>query len=156
MLWKPLSILAVEMTLGKKLSILYGLTLGFPVYIVILIAMIWEIAQIPIVYYLYGLTTCKIEFLNRFKRNMIKRTKKQRIFINLKKHGIWGVALLALYPFPGGGVLSSVLLANILNMDKKKVYVIVISFTILSLLLLAWLSTLILKDVVPPLLSMMR
>ena len=156
MFWKPLSILAVEMTLGKKLSILYGLTLGFPFYTVILIVMIWELAQIPIIYYLFGLTTHKIEFLNKFKKNMIKKTKKQKIFINLRKHGIWGVAALALYPFPGGGIFSSVLLANILRLEKRIVYVVVVIFTIFSLLILAGLSTLILQGIAHPLLNMMR
>jgi len=156
MLWKILSTFGTEIILGKKVSVLYGLTIGLPFVIVILTALLWEIAQIPIIYYIYGKACHKISFLNRFKNNMKKRTHKNKIFISLRKHGIWGIALLALYPFPGGGVLSSVILANILHMDKKRVYFIIITFTVLSLLFLGWLSLLILKDVVPPLLSIMR
>ena len=156
MLWEILSTLGTEIVLGKKVSILYGLTIGLPFLIVILTALFWEIAQIPIIYYIYSKACCKISFLNRFKISMKKRTKENKIFINLRRHGIWGIALLSLYPFPGGGVLSSVILANILHMDKKKVYFVIITFTILSLLFLGWLSLLILRDVVPPLLSMIR
>ena len=156
MSWKPWSMFVTEVILGKKLSVLYGLTIGLTFPIVILIAFIWEFAQILLFFFLFETACHKIKSLERFRKHAIERTKKQKIFNYFREHGIWGVGMLALYPFPGGGILSSVLLASILNLNKKKVYVVVTIATIFSLLILGWLSTLILQGISHPLLDMIR
>ena len=156
MSWKPWSMFVTEVILGKKLSVLYGLTIGLTFPIVILIAFIWEFTQILIFYFIYETACHKIKPLNRFKKYVTQKTKKQKIFIYFRKQGIWGVGMLALYPFPGGGILSSVLLASILNLNKKKVYLVVTIATVCSLLILGWLSTLILQEISHPLLDMIR
>jgi len=144
-MWKLPSLILTELVLGKKVSIIYGLGIGLPLLVVISLVFIWEFLQIPIFYFIFDKASIKIKFLERFKNRMIERTKKQKIFIKLKKYGLVGVALLAIYPFIGGGTLSSVLLANILRLNKKKVYLIISICIIISLLILAGISIPIIK-----------
>jgi uncharacterized membrane protein len=150
MVWKLWSFILTEILLGKKISIIYGLGIGLALPTILLFAFLWEFIQIPFFFFIYNTAYKKINFLHKFRENIIKRTKKQKIFITLKKQGICGVALLAIYPFVGGGVLSSVLLASTLNLEKKKVYLMVTLATILSLMILTLLSILILKGISHP------
>ena len=150
-MWRTLSLMLVEIFLGKKLSVFYGLAIKLNFFLVLLIVFFWEFIQIPLFYYIFEKAYLKVKFLGRFRKNLLKKSKKQRIFKYLSQHGIWGVAIFAFYPFVGGGIVNSIFLADTLKLNKKRVYIIVIISTILSLLLLAGLSTLILKGISPSL-----
>jgi len=144
--WKITSFIITHILLGRKVSIAYGAGIGLNPGLTILLALPFEIIQIPIFFLIYHIASKKIPFFKRWKKRLDEKHFKSSLFQKLRKHGGWGVFLLSLYPFIGGGVFTSSLLAYILKMKKSTTYFIIILGTVISLLALAglfsWVFTL--------------
>ncbi|OQA92686.1 MAG: putative small multi-drug export protein [Elusimicrobia bacterium ADurb.Bin231] len=62
-------------------------------------------------------------------KNSVSRT---RMVVKMRKHGYWGIMILAALPVYMGGMYSAVLLSHIMKLKKKKSYIFLTVGTIIG------------------------
>jgi len=115
----------IHIGLGRKISIPYAIALGLGVYYVLASAIFLDVVQIPLFIYIYTHTS-KIPIIKNFKSRIERRSEsleESKMLKWAKRFGNLGTVLLSAMPFQGGGMWSGVLLAYILKLDKRLMYI---------------------------------
>jgi uncharacterized membrane protein len=115
----------IHIGLGRKISIPYAIALGFTDHYILLFAFTLDVLQIPFFKYLYTHTS-KISIIKRLKEGMERRSEDMegsKLIKWAKGMGKIGTVMLAAMPFQGGGMWSGVLLAHVIKLDRKQMYV---------------------------------
>ncbi len=130
--------------LEARASIPYGILMEVPWWIVIPVAIISNILIAVLGYFFWNTMIHwfrKIRFVEKlYKKNIIRVQKKTKKYI--EKYGTWGLGLFIAIPFPGSGVYSGALAANIFNLNFRQymkaafIGVIIASLTITLIMIL--------------------
>lgn len=145
--------LLLHMCFGRMISIPCGLTIFSKWYIVIIIAIIYDFFQILFYngFFELILKLKPVNYFWRILRHRLKRyyrkfglkraLKKERMFHSsvlhrAQKWGQMGVIVIAAIPFVGGGIWSASLLAISLRLGKIRRYILLISGSIISYVLI--------------------
>ncbi|MFQ6089634.1 MAG: small multi-drug export protein [Candidatus Methanofastidiosia archaeon] len=133
-----LGLIAIHIFLGRKLSVPYGIGLGLNPLIVGTMAFMLDMAQIPVLLYLYT-SSSKSRLIQRLSEKIHERKLKIRNGIlkdASKKFGKLGVVILVAKPIQGGGMWSGVLITVLLGMNDRERYPLLALGSILGILVL--------------------
>ncbi|HDI02799.1 MAG TPA: hypothetical protein ENF95_01545 [Candidatus Aenigmarchaeota archaeon] len=102
-------------------SIPYGIGVGLNPLFVFLLALMLNIALIPLIY--FGLEVFYRGFFIKFKlcRKIVESVRK-RGEKYVQKYGLWGLMIFVAIPLPGTGAYSGTALAWLLGMKSGKAF----------------------------------
>lgn len=123
-LWKILTFLGIQYLLGRRGSFPYGLLVNFSLIKISLLVVLSDIIQTIILLHLFEFSITRWKWLHKLKARMEQKKKsesKRTIWAKLKKHGKFGLLVVAAFPY-GGGALSGSILALSMKMDKKTAF----------------------------------
>lgn len=134
-----LTFIGTQLVLGRKVAIPLGIAKGMGFYFVIMLSFGLDLVFVPLVYFIYGTAASRIRFINRIKRLLIikqKRDKQSKIFKWLKRLGKTGVVLAPTIPFTGG-INLSIPLAHMLNLRPRDSFLLISLGNFLGCILIA-------------------
>ena len=149
---KLLILAPTHMIAGRLFSVPLGVALFGKWYIAVICIVGMDLLLIPLYFYIYEspgkmkFITARIRLirarlkLRRLKRKNIIREERNIHAQLLKKaqsFGQWGVLFIPSVPFLGGGIWSSVLLAHLLKVERKRSYLLVAGGSFIGCSLLA-------------------
>lgn len=138
MFWKAIVVFLVSMVplieLRGAIPIAVGLDLGFPEWLVLIIAIIGNIIPVPVIYFFarkvldWG-SKCKWKPFKQFCIFCLKKGEKagEKLLKNAKNGAYFALFLFVAIPIPGTGAWTGTLAASILNLDFKKTMIAIIS-----------------------------
>ncbi|MBU4128546.1 small multi-drug export protein [bacterium] len=128
----------LHMTLGRGVSIVYGVLRGMNVLYFLPLGVFFDMFQVWPLYFLYETAESRMPLIRKLKEKMSKRENKflhSKIFKGVKSLGHLGVAVVALLPVKGCGMWSSILLAHILKIKRPRAYLLFFIGSIIGCLL---------------------
>jgi uncharacterized membrane protein len=131
----------LHMTLGRGVSIVYGVLRGMNVLYFLPLGIFFDMFQVWPLYLLYETTESRMPLIRKLKEKMGKRENRflhSKIFKGVKSLGYVGVTVVALLPVKGCGMWSSILLAHILKIRRSRAYLLFFIGSIIGCLL--WIS----------------
>ena len=107
---------------SRAIFIPAGIAMGIERHLVLLVVFCLDILQIPLYYYIYEKGTTKIKFLNFFYSRLptMEKVSSSSLMKFARSMGGFGVVFVAAMPAFGGGMWSSVLMAHLLRIEKKR------------------------------------
>ncbi len=129
----------LHMTLGRGVSIVYGVLRGMNVLYFLPLGVFFDMFQVWPLYFFYETTESRMPLIRKLKEKMNRRENKflhSRIFRGVKSLGQLGVAIVALLPVKGCGMWSSILLAHILKIKRSRAYLLFFIGSIIGCLIL--------------------
>lgn len=107
---------------SRVLFIPAGITMGIGKYVIFCLVFCLDMLQIPLYFYLYEKGTSRIRFLNFLYSRMPTKQKLEssRLMRFAESLGSFGVVLVAAMPAFGGGMWTSVLMAYLLGIERKR------------------------------------
>jgi len=112
----------IHLTLGRKVSIPYGLALGLNVYLILGLALVLDTIFTSLIYFLSQEAVVKLKLLKRIKEKIISLhskliNSKSRLMHFFSHLGKTGIVLANAIPFTGG-INVSIPLIHALNLSK--------------------------------------
>ena len=108
--------------LELRVSIPYGILLGYSWWVVFVVCVIFNIILAPIVYLFWNKLIHLLKWIKPidkiYHRTIERVQKKSRKYV--EKYGELGLAIFIGIPLPGSGVWSGALAANIFGLKFKK------------------------------------
>lgn len=128
-LWKIVTFLAIQYLLGRRGSFPYGLLVKFSLIKISLLVVLSDIIQTLALMYFFQFTIERWKWLQKIKERLERKKNsepKRSIWGKLKKHGKFGLLVVAALPY-GGGALSGSILALSMKIDKKTAFLYIIT-----------------------------
>jgi len=133
---------------GRPIALISAQLIGHKISFLLPVAVLLDTLQVPIFYHLYG-SISKSAFIRKLsaerKQKEVKR-QKTRLFQWVQTLGAPGVIVITILPLKGCGMLSGFILANLLQIPKVRVYLLLILGSIVGCGILFGLGEVILKS----------
>ena len=114
--------IAIHLTLGRKVSIPYGVASGLNIYLVLDLALVLDTIFTSLIYFLSRRAVLKLKFLRKIREKIIslqdRLISSNSCLIHFFSHlGKTGIVLANVIPFTGG-INVSIPLTHALNLSK--------------------------------------
>ena len=125
---------------SRILFIPAGISLGMGKYVVLSVVFLLDILQIPLYFYIYEKGTSKIKFLSFLYSRLPSKERAQSspLLKFARRFGAFGVVFVAAMPAFGGGMWASILMAYLLQLDRRRSIVLLALGSLIGCLLVVF------------------